>query len=103
LAEGLTTHGTALARIGNYSRAKALLERAIEVAQTAGDLEGSGRAKLSIIEELGEQTSARELATIYESAVDLLEQSQDPSAKKRLVSGARVVIDGLTICDDDKD
>jgi CheY-like chemotaxis protein/tetratricopeptide (TPR) repeat protein len=103
LAEALTTHGTALARLGNYSRSKALLERAIEVAQTAGDLEGSGRAKLSIIEELGEQTSARELATIYESAVDLLEHSQDPSAKKRLVSGARAVIDALTTAEDDQD
>ncbi len=101
LAEALTTHGTALARLGNYSRSKALLERAIELAETAGDLEGSGRAKLSIIEELGEQTSARELASIYESAVDLLEQSQDPSAKKRLVSGARAVIDALTTAEDE--
>jgi CheY-like chemotaxis protein len=103
LAEALTTHGTGLARLGNYSRSKALLERAIEVAETAGDLEGSGRAKLSIIEELGEQTSARELASIYESAVDLLEQSQDPSAKKRLVSCARAVIAALTAADDDQD
>ena len=103
LAEALTTHGTALARLGNYSKSKALLERAIEVAETAGDLEGSGRAKLSIIEELGEQTSARELASIYESAVDLLEQSQDPSAKKRLVSGARAVIEALTTAEDDQD
>jgi CheY-like chemotaxis protein/tetratricopeptide (TPR) repeat protein len=103
LAEALTTHGTALARLGNYSRSKALLERAIEVAETAGDLEGSGRAKLSIIEELGEQTSARELASIYESAVDLLEQSQDPSAKKRLVSCARAVIEALTAAEDDLD
>ncbi|HVS82463.1 MAG TPA: response regulator [Pyrinomonadaceae bacterium] len=103
LAEALTTHGTALARLGNYSRSKALLERAIEVAETAGDLEGSGRAKLSIIEELGEQTSARELASIYESAVDLLEQSQDPSAKKRLISCARAVIAALTAAEDDQD
>ena len=103
LAEALTTHGTALARLGNYSRSKALLERAIEVAETAGDLEGAGRAKLSIIEELGEQTSARELAAIYESAVDLLQQSQDPSAKKRLVSGARAVIDALTTAEHDQD
>src|SRR6266446_3932077 len=101
LAEALTTHGTALARLGNYSRSKAMLERAIEVAETEGDLEGSGRAKLSIIEELGEQTSARELASNYESAVDLLEQSQDPSAKKRLVSGARAVIDALTTAEDE--
>lgn len=103
LAEALTTHATALARLGNFSRSKALLDRAIEVAQTAGDLEGSGRAKLSIIEELAEQTSARELASIYESAVELLEQSQDPSAKKRLVSCARAVIDALTTAEDDQD
>jgi CheY-like chemotaxis protein/tetratricopeptide (TPR) repeat protein len=99
LAEALTTHGTALARLGNYSKSRALLQRAIEAAETAGDLEGSGRAKLSIIEELGEQTSARELAAIYESAVDLLERSQDPSAKKRLISCARVVIAALTAAD----
>src|SRR5713226_3514738 len=103
LAEALTTHGTALARLGNYSRSKAVLERAIEVAETAGDLEGSGRAKLSIIEELGEQTSARELAAIYESAVDLLERSQDPSAKKRLITCARAVIDALTAAEDYQD
>ncbi len=103
LAEALTTHGTALARLGNYSKSRALLERAIEVAETAGDLEGSGRAKLSIIEELGEQTSARELASIYETAVDLLEKSQDPSAKKRLITCARAVIDALTAAEDDKD
>src|SRR5712692_4352256 len=103
LAEALTTHGTALARLGNYTRSKGLLQRAIEVAETAGDPEGSGRAKLSIVEELGEQTSARELASIYESAVDLLESSQDPSAKKRLVSCARTVIDALTSAEDEQD
>src|SRR5713226_2964252 len=103
LAEALTTHGTALARLGNYTRSKALLQRAIEVAETAGDPEGSGRAKLSIVEELGEQTSARELVSIYESAVDRLERSQDPSAKKRLISAARVVISALIVAEDEED
>src|SRR5439155_13251592 len=37
LAEGLTTQGVALARTGNHGRAKALLERAIDVAETVGD------------------------------------------------------------------
>ena len=81
LVEALITHGTALARLGNYSKSKALLQRAIEVAETAGDLEGSGRAKLSIIEELCEQTSTRELASIYESAVDFLESLDMPAYK----------------------
>src|SRR5438105_2294967 len=58
LAEGLTTQGVALARTGNHVRAKALLERAIDVAGTAGDLEGAGRAKLSIIEEFADKLPA---------------------------------------------
>lgn len=95
LAEALTTQGIVLARLGNYSRSKALLDRAIEVAETAGDLEGAGRAKLSIIEELTEQTSSPELASIYQSAADLLHRSQDPSAGRRLISCARKVIDAL--------
>jgi CheY-like chemotaxis protein/tetratricopeptide (TPR) repeat protein len=95
LAEALTTYGIVVARLGNHLRSKALLEEAIRVAETAGDLEGSGRAELSIIEELTEQTSATELVSIYESALDLLQQSQDPSAAKRLISCARKVIDTL--------
>ncbi len=95
LAEALTTHSTALARLGHYSRSNALLNRAIEVAETAGDLEGAGRAKLSIIEELSEQTSSTDLASIYQSAADLLEYSQDPSTNKRMMTCARKVIDVL--------
>jgi CheY-like chemotaxis protein/tetratricopeptide (TPR) repeat protein len=95
LAEALTTQGIVLARLGKYPRSKELLDRAIEVAETAGDLEGAGRAKLSIIEELAEQTSSPELASIYQSAADLLQRSQDPSAGKRLISCARKVIDAL--------
>ena len=50
---------------------------------------------MSIIEELAEQTSATELASIFESAADLLQRSQDPSAAKRLISCARKAIDAL--------
>ena len=95
LAEALTTYGIVVARLGNHLRSKGLLEEAIRVAETVGDLEGAGRAKLSIIEELTEQTSATELASIYESALDLLQQSQDPSAATRLISCARKVIETL--------
>jgi two-component system chemotaxis response regulator CheY len=95
LAEALTTYGITLARLGHHQRSKALLERAIEVAETTGDLEGAGRARLSIIEELEKQTSTKELASIYQSAADLLRQSQDPSASKRLISCARKVIEAL--------
>jgi CheY-like chemotaxis protein len=95
LAEALTTQGIALARLGNHARSRVLLQRAIEVAETAGDMEGAGRAHLSIIEEMGEQTSATELVSIYQSATDLLQRSQDPSVGKRLIAGARKVIEAL--------
>src|SRR5438132_9073789 len=95
LAEALTTHGVAHARLGDYPSAKRLLERAIEVAETTGDPEGAGRAKLSIIEELSGQTPAPQLVSIYQSAAELLKQSQDPSTSKRLIACAQKVIEGL--------
>jgi len=95
LVEALTTYGTILARIGNHPRARALLQRAIEVAETCGDLEGAGRARLSVIEELYNQTSASELASIFHAAADLLEDSQDPSARQRLIASGSKVIEAL--------
>ena len=95
LAEALTTQGVALARLGNHQRSKVLLERAIEVAETTGDLEGAGRAKLSIIEELGEKIPAKELVSIYRSAIELLKGSQDPSTGKRLITCADNLLDTL--------
>src|SRR5207237_5171051 len=97
LAEALTTHGVAFARSGDYSSAKRLLQRAIEVAQTTGDLEGAGRTKLSIIEELSGQTPAPQLVSIYQSAIELLKQSQDPSTSKRLIVCAQMVIEALGV------
>ncbi len=95
LAEALTTHGIVLARLGHYPRSKVLLERAIEVAETTGDLEGAGRAKLSIIEELGEKIPTKELVSIYRSAIELLKRSQDPSTGKRLITCADKLLDTL--------
>jgi CheY-like chemotaxis protein/Tfp pilus assembly protein PilF len=95
LAEGLTTQGVALARLGNHFRARALLERAIEVAETVGDLEGAGRAKLSIIEEFGDKLPAKELITIYRSAIDLLKSSQHPETGQRLINCADALLETL--------
>lgn len=93
LVEALTTHGITLARLGRHSTARSELNRAIEVGENCGDLEGAGRAKLSIIEELSGQTSASEMASIYESAMEILKKSQDPSATQRLIASSAVVID----------
>jgi CheY-like chemotaxis protein/tetratricopeptide (TPR) repeat protein len=102
LAEALTTYGTVQARLGRHPQARSLLQRAISVAETAGDLEGAGRARLSIIEELREQTSAAELASVYQSAANLLERSQDPSASRRLILCARQVIEALGAAEDEE-
>lgn len=95
LAEAITTYGTVKARLGKFVRARQLLDRAIEIAETCGDLEGAGRAKLSVIEELTAQTTPLELAATYEAAVDLLKDSQEPTTTSRLVSAARIVISAL--------
>jgi CheY-like chemotaxis protein/tetratricopeptide (TPR) repeat protein len=94
LAEALATQGVALARLGN-PRAKAILERAIEVAETTGDLDGAGRAKLGIIEELGEKIPAKELISIYRTAIERLKDSQDPASAKRLITCADKLLDAV--------
>ncbi|MGQ0763029.1 MAG: response regulator [Acidobacteriota bacterium] len=95
LAEAITTYGTVKARLGKFVRARQLLDRAIEIAETCGDLEGAGRAKLCVIEELTAQTTPFELAATYEAAADLLRNSQEPTTTSRLVSAARIVINAL--------
>ena len=92
LAEALTTHGMIVARMGNHARARVVLQRSSDIAQSAGDLEGAGRAQLTIIEELGNQTSLKELGAIYCSATQLLAETQDTTSQKRLISCAGRVI-----------
>jgi len=95
LAEALTTYAVVIARRGRSARARALLERAVEVGETAGDREGAGRARLATIEELGAQTPTAELVSIYHSANEQLKTSQDPVSAQRLLACARIVIEVL--------
>ena len=92
LAEALTTHGVALARVGKHVRARLTLQRAIIVAEQAGDLEAAGRAALTIIEELSEHATRAELLTLYEQAADSLANAQQPNIPARLIAGVRLVL-----------
>jgi tetratricopeptide (TPR) repeat protein len=65
LAEALTTQGVALARLGNAHKAREVLQKAVEVAEQAGDLESAGQAAITIIEECGSHLSRSELSEIY--------------------------------------
>ncbi len=89
LAEALTTHGMALARMGRRQQARLTLQRAIEVAQQAGDLNGAGLAALTLIEELGDDLAADQLSDIYERADQLLVDSQNSETLARLRACAR--------------
>jgi len=89
LAEALTTHGTALARLGNFSRARATLEQAMRVAHDAGDTESSGTAALTIVEELSHHLPEDELLKYFQIAEVELGKSQNPDIENRLGKTAR--------------
>jgi DNA-binding NtrC family response regulator len=92
LAEALTTHGTALARLGHYEQARSTLQRAVEVAHQAGSLDRAGQAALTMIEELGERLTLDEMQSIYNRADELLAHSTDKATLSRLRSCARQVV-----------
>jgi tetratricopeptide (TPR) repeat protein len=102
LAEALTTHGTALARLGNLTNARAALDRAVGVAETAGNREAAGMAALVLLEELDGNLSLEEKSTYYRLADHLLNHSQHAGTLPRLRKAASRVItafgaDGGTI------
>jgi len=89
LAEALTTHGRALAKLGNAQLAHSKFGEAIATAQRAGDPESAGLAVLSIGEELADYLSHNELCSYYRMADSLLAESQYPEIKVRLGEYAR--------------
>lgn len=92
LAEALTTHGKALARLKQSHMARSTLDQAIEIAQTAGSTEGGGIAAVTAIEELKTHLSASAMEEYYRTAESLLANSQDRSLIRRLGECARRVL-----------
>jgi tetratricopeptide (TPR) repeat protein len=88
LAEALTTHGSALARLNHTDQAREAFERAIGVAEQSGDLESAGIAALTLIEQLGEGGTSEELWGILDHARLLLENSEDIGTIRRLGKAA---------------
>jgi tetratricopeptide (TPR) repeat protein len=72
LAEALTSHGVALARLGERRRALATLRRAEDVARQAGDRSAAGRATLAVLEELADELSSEEACAAFERASENL-------------------------------
>jgi len=84
LAEALTTHGIALARLGNEAQARTVFERAFDVAEQAGDLESAGVAALTLFEQVAEQLSDDEICEILQRAHDLLQNTRNLAMRDRL-------------------
>jgi tetratricopeptide (TPR) repeat protein len=92
LAEALTTHGRALARLKQTQMAKTALDQAIEIAQTAGNPDRGGIAAVTAIEELNNYLSSNALQAYYRTAESLLSNSQNRSLMIRLGECARRVL-----------
>jgi CheY-like chemotaxis protein/tetratricopeptide (TPR) repeat protein len=92
LAEALTTYGLVLARMDSHRLARLTLQRAVEVAQNAGDLEAAGLAALTIIEELAEHLPPHDLSATYDRAAELLSDSGNWESKDRLLACSRRVL-----------
>jgi CheY-like chemotaxis protein len=88
LAEALITYGITLVHLRHLEQARSTLERAIDVAQQAGDLHSAGQAALTLIEQLGEHLSDHELCATVECAQTLLKETRDMFTLKRLCTCA---------------
>jgi len=93
LAEALQTQGIALARMGRYQSALAILKRAAQIAEIAGDTESSGRAFLTILEELKNFLAPDEIGELYTEADRRFGDQLSPKTLTRLRACARFVAD----------
>ena len=64
LAESLITHGTALARLGNYGMALSTFRRAIDLSQQTGCLNRAAQAALAVFQEMGDHLAVSEERTV---------------------------------------
>ncbi|HEX7773482.1 MAG TPA: response regulator [Pyrinomonadaceae bacterium] len=92
LVEALTTHATTLARLRHSVEARSVFERAISVAEEAGDTHGAGVAALSLIEELGSALSDDELSVVIDRANSFLGESRELATVRRLATNACNVV-----------
>jgi tetratricopeptide (TPR) repeat protein len=92
LCEALTTQAIVLARLHQHQKARQTFQRAVDVGEAAGDLEGAGRALLSLIEEVGDRMPPGQLCRAYLHADELCAGSKHAKTLERLQACARSVI-----------
>jgi tetratricopeptide (TPR) repeat protein len=92
LAEALTTQGIALSRLQRSEQARVTFERAISIAEQAGDLERAGLAALTLVEQLADHLSDNELCSVLERARSFLKDTQNTGTLHRLTECAYRVL-----------
>lgn len=88
LTLALTTYGQVLARLNRPEQAQKALERAARIGEPAGDIEGAGRALLTLLEEVKTLTRAQAIEA-YTRAETLLGDTQHQETIARLLECAR--------------
>ncbi|HKU72917.1 MAG TPA: response regulator [Pyrinomonadaceae bacterium] len=88
LTEALITLGISLARLQHFGQARLALDRAINTAQQADDVESAGIAALTLIEQLGLQLTNDDLMATLARAEVLLENTQNVSIIRRQAKNA---------------
>lgn len=101
LAAALTTHGTALVRLNDFSNARLALEKAIRTAQSAGDPGSGGVAALAMAEELANHLPFTELLAYYRIAESELKNSQNPEIQNRLAKCAQLLLSTQSLTNQD--
>ena len=92
LADALTTRGAALARLGRREEARNALNAARESAELAGNDEAAGLAELTLLEELFNSLTPREVCDAYARADRLLARTQSEDALSRLRACAAAAV-----------
>ncbi len=92
LAEALVTQGRALARLNQFAKARAVIERAIESALASGNTGGAGLATLALLEESGDFIPPHELRSLYAQADQFLGATTNIETLARLRRAALRVV-----------
>ncbi len=90
LADGLITHGIALARSGRKDQAQFTLKRAFNTAHQVGALNKAGMAALTLIEEI-EELEPSVLEAAYDHASEWLATSQSQEVLQRVIAVSKKV------------
>jgi tetratricopeptide (TPR) repeat protein len=93
LAEALTTHGIALAQLGQYQTALQTFSKATQTAEAAGDQMNSARTRLLMLEHLKTHLSLGQLFNLYLEADERIGRVADAEMIEHLRVASRLAIE----------